>query len=551
MSPVEEILEALQSVTKSGEGWAAFCPAHKDTKTRHLTISEAEDGRVLAHCHKGCSFLEIMHSLGMEPKDAFPRPVRDGRRRQYHVRDHAGRVVAIHHRDDSKEKKTYWWSTPDGKNGLGNLKGDSLPLWGTEAISSVSQETQIILCEGEKSASGLNYRGVPAVATVTGASGTPSKETLSVLKGRHVVLWPDNDEEGIKHMRRVGKSLLSIGCEVRWYEWDDAPDKGDAADHPAVLRGNVEALRETLASAPRFRAPHDPATDGAATFGYVSQTFRNLLDLRLKQGGITGIKTGIPKIDAGTHGLNRGYSYIVAARPNVGKSLLAGQIALTAALRGHRVLLQTPEMSAVQYLERFACYIAEVDYFRTQDGEIAQVEYEQLNATADFIDRLPILVDEYGTQPIERIRQNIERHEPDLLVVDYLQYLAADDRKSNRTQQVGQISRDLSTLKSDYNIPVVVAAQLNRGIEHRDKESEPQLSDLRDSGELEQDADVVMFIHRPDRNSPDVEPEDEEIRILCRKNRMGTLWHTTVRFVKGQQWFSDHLGPVRYEGTGS
>ena len=553
MTPTSDVLEKLRGVTKQGDGWAAFCPAHEDTKGKSLTVTEAEDERVLLHCFKGCTFLAILEALGLEQADAFPKPLKDGKRRRFSVRDQTGRVVAVHHRDDSSPKKRVWWTTPEGKTGLGGLKGDSLPLWGSEAIGSVSTATPIVVCEGEKAAFALTYRGIPAVGTVTGASGTPGDESLRVLANHPVTLWPDNDSEGLEHMRRIGKQLSRMGLRVRMYEWPDAPEKGDAADHPAILRNSVEgieALRDTLANAPRFKPPHDPATDGAATFAYAEDAYAEIRALRRKSGGITGIKTGIPKLDNHVHGLNKGYSYIIAARPNVGKSLLAGQIALTAAERNYRVLLQTPEMSAVQYLDRFACRLANVDYFKAQEGRTSEQEEQSLSSAANLISALPLLVDDYGGQSTNRVRDNIERHEPDLVVVDYLQYLQPDEAlaRSNRNQQVGQISRDLARLKSDYQLPILVAAQLNRATEHR-AEGEPILADLRDSGELEQDADVVLMLHRPDMNNPDVDPADERVRLLCRKNRMGQLWHTTLGFVPGQQWLTDETyanGVVTY-----
>lgn len=548
-NPLQDVLERLENVKKSGQGWDAFCPSHGDDTTRHLFVSEADDGRVLVHCFKGCTFLEIFEAMDLQPKDAFPRARKIGNKREYDVRDHTGRVLGVHHRDDSNGKKRVWWTTPSGETGLGGLKTDSLPLWGAEAVSSVLPETPIILCEGEKAASALTYRFIPAVGTVTGASGTPSRETLSVLTGRKVVIWPDNDEEGVKHMRRIAKQLIHLDCEVFWFEWDESPDKGDAADHPAILKGvEIKELKESLASAPRFTAPHDPATDGAATFEYVLYEYQKLLELRRKDGGISGIRTGLPKIDRGIHGLNKGYSYIIAARPNVGKSLLAGQIALEAAKQGHRVLLQTPEMSAVQYLERFACHIAHVNYFHAQDGKINDSQESDLKAAARIISRLPILVDEWGGQSVDRIRENIERHDPDLVVVDYLQYLVPIDPHTNRNHQVGQISRDLARLKSEFKLPVVIAAQLNRGTEHR-QSSEPLLADLRDSGELEQDADVVLMLHRPDMADPEVKAEDEDVNVICRKNRMGQLWRVKTHFVPGQQWLTDQTGPVYYEDS--
>lgn len=538
MQPIEEVLERLSEVKKVGEGYEAYCPAHGDEKNRHLFVSEADDGRVLAHCFHGCSFREIFEAIGLEPKDAFPKVIRKGRgKREYKVRDHTGKLLCTHHREDvGAGDKNVWWSTPDGKSGLGGLKTSSLPLWGAEAIGSVLPEAPIVVTEGEKAASALTHRFCPAVGTVTGASGTPSKDSLEPLRGRFVVLWADNDDEGRAHMRRVGKQLKALDCDVRWFEWADAPLKGDAADHPATLKGiGIAELKEALSAARRFLAPHDPATDGASSFEYALDDYTKLLNLRTKHGGVTGIRTGIPKIDEGIHGLNKGYSYIIAARPNVGKSLLAGQIALAAAQRGRRVLLQTPEMSAVQYLDRFACYVSGVNYFDAQDGRINQAEKARLIAASELISELPLVVDEWGGQSVERIRQNIELHEPELVVVDYLQYLVPEDNRASRNQQVGQISRGLSRLKSEYNLPVLIAAQLNRGSEHR-QAPEPLLADLRDSGELEQDADIVMMLHRPDMADPSVDAQDEVVNIICRKNRMGQLWHVKARFVPGQQW---------------
>lgn len=542
-SPLEQVLEGLANTRPRGKGWDAFCPAHGDDKSRHLYVSEAEDGRVLANCKKGCTFREIFQALGMEPKDAFPKPIREGKRRQFPLRDHTGRVTAIHHRDDTnEEKKGMWWTTPNGEKGLGGLKGDSLPLWGAEAVSSVDNETPIVVCEGEKSAFALTYRGIPAVGTVTGAAGTPSPDSLSVLKERKVILWPDADEPGLLHMRRIGKQLVRMGCEVSWFEWEEAEEHGDAADHPAVRKGHVEEIREALYSAPEFIAPHDPATDGATTFAHALPALEKLLDLSCKTNGVTGLRTGIVKIDNLLHGLNPGYSYLVAARPNIGKSLLVGQIALTVAEQSGRVLLQTPEMSEIQYLQRFACHMAGINYFDAQGGKINAGQRRSIMEAARVISKLPLLVDDYGTQTIERIHRNIERNEPDLLVVDYLQYLTPDDSRASRTQQVGQLSRDLARIKSDYNIPILVAAQLNRSSEQRNT-SAPLLSDLRDSGELEQDADVVLMLDRPNKDKG-VEPEDEDIMVYCRKNRMGQLWHTVLKLVPGQQWLSDQYDAI-------
>lgn len=506
-TPLDDVLSRLQGVTKSGIGFAAFCPAHEDTKGKSLTVSEAEDGRILVKCHKDCSFLEVMEAIGLEAKDAFPKPIKGGGRgvRQFHVRDASGNRVAVHHRLDSKQesggKKRVWWTTPEGERGLGGLKSASLPLWGSEAVGSVPKDHPVVLVEGEKAAFFLTHRGIPAVGTVTGASETPNKDALAVLAGREVIVWPDNDDEGRAHMQRIAKLLVrDANVTVRWFGWDEAPEKGDAADHPAIRRGDESELRsltESLSVAPIYNPPHDPKTDGATSFAYIADDYADWLYTLREHKGVTGIRTGIARLDQKIYGLNKGCSYIIAARPSVGKSLIAGMVALTAARQGHRVLLQSPEMSARQYAHRLACYMAGVDYFKSMQGQNTQADDDLCLKALIELTSLPIAIDEISSQTTKRVREEVERHEPDLLIVDYLQFLRPEDPRAPRVNQVGQISRDLTSIKGDFNIPVLIAAQLNRGLEHRGPTSEPMLSDLRDclpGGALVTDADTGLRI---------------------------------------------------------
>lgn len=540
--PLEKVLDALENVAEKNGKHEAFCPAHGDERTRHLTITLGDGGKVLLCCHKGCSTESVLKAIDLDFRDLFPHALKKGERSAYRIRDHAGRPVATHHRDDKNGEKRIWWTDAEGKAGLGGRKGETLPLYGAEAIAKLPQGMPVVICEGEKATDALTQHNIPAVGTITGAAGTPGEETLKVLCGHKVVLWPDADKPGVKHMQRIGKQLIGMGCDVRWFKWKDAPEKGDAADHPATKVGFAAALSNLTAalySASQFMPPHNPVEDGAATFMHAVPTYEEVRRIRRENGGISGIRTGLSRVvDPGIHGLNKGYSYIVAARPNCCKSLFVGQVALTAAMSGHRVLLQAPEMAGVQYLDRFACHMAQVNYFKVQEGRFSDVEDRLVGAAAQDIANLPLLIDDYGGQTAQRVRENIERHEPELVVVDYLQFMKPNDTRANRNQQVGQISRDLAELKNDFDIPVLIAAQLNRATEYR-ANSEPYLADLRDSGELEQDADVVLMLHRPDMHNPEKTPEEENIRILCRKNRMGQLWNTTVHFVPGHQWVTD------------
>jgi len=556
--PLDDLLEHLGGVKKSGTQFAAYCPAHGDTRNQHLYLAEGDDGRVLLDCKKGCSPEEVVASLGLEMSALFPKRA-DGspngdsssaerrgfaretsRHTRYEIRDPEGNLVAIHHRKDVPgESKRMWWTTPEGKPGLGGRRTDDLPPYGCEKVAGRSREGRVVVVEGESAAMALLKAGIPAVGTVTGASSTPSKRSLAFLEGRTVILWPDNDDDGHRHMRRIGKMLSTIAAEVLWFDWDEAPEKGDAADHPLLAtnsREDVKTLAALLKNSEPYRPPHDPATDGAGSFAvYISES-RAIRRLRRRGGGVTGIRTGLPKIDRGLHGFNKGDMYIFAARPSVGKSVCIGQFAFEAARQGHRVLLQTAEMAASQYLQRMAYYHATVDYFRGMDGMTSDAEERLVDAAEEEIGYMPLAVDDYGSQTIERIRRNIEQHEPEILFVDYLQYLMPDDPRAARNQQVGQLSRDLARIKGDYNIPVVVAAQLNRASESR-KDRRPMMTDLRDSGEVEQDADAIVLLYRP--NQHDRDKDDDTLEMDCQKFRMGVTWFASFKFVPGQMFITD------------
>ena len=150
---------------------------------------------------------------------------------RFEIRDSAGEPVAIHCRRDTPGGKQMWWERPDGSRGLGGQPLAELPLYGIERLDG---RGTVVLVEGEKAAQALMDAGVPAVGTVTGAAATPGRVALAELTGKSVVLWPDNDDVGRKHMERNGARLASIAAEVRRINWRDAPEHGDAADFLAA-----------------------------------------------------------------------------------------------------------------------------------------------------------------------------------------------------------------------------------------------------------------------------------------------------------------------------
>lgn len=179
-------------------------------------------------------------------------------RKTWEIRDANGRLFAYHIRTDNPDgTKSVVWKRPSGEWGLNGTPLSEAPLYGAEMVSDLGDDELTVVAEGEKARDALEAAGIPAVGTVTGASGTPGPEALEILRNRRVCLWPDNDETGQKHMNRIGELLEPIAAEVLTYTWDEAPEKGDAADHPAVISKNAKAvdrLLTDLEGAPRFRS---------------------------------------------------------------------------------------------------------------------------------------------------------------------------------------------------------------------------------------------------------------------------------------------------------
>ena len=172
----------------------------------------------------------------------------------------AGELVAIHCRRDTPGGKQMWWERPDGSRGLGGQPLADLPLYGIERLDG---RATVVLVEGEKAAQALQDAGVPALGTVTGAAATPGRTALAELTGRSVVLWPDNDDVGRKHMERIGEGLAGIAADVRLINWFEAPDHGDAADYlaaggdPLVLIAAAQTLRIIDRAAESATMPSD------------------------------------------------------------------------------------------------------------------------------------------------------------------------------------------------------------------------------------------------------------------------------------------------------
>jgi replicative DNA helicase len=237
------------------------------------------------------------------------------------------------------------------------------------------------------------------------------------------------------------------------------------------------------------------------------------------------IETGFADLDNLILGFQPGDFVLIAARPSVGKSTLAMNMAQNMAIRkGKNVLFLSLEMSNEQLTDRIIASEARVSNSKLQRGEADQNEWAKVTATAGVIHESKIFLDDTSSITVADIRSKCRRFRSaenlDILFIDYLQLIGSAVKKENRQQEVTEISRQLKILAKDMKIPVVALSQLSRASEQR-SDHVPQLSDLRESGAIEQDADIVMFLYRPSQF--DKAASTHLVDLVVAKNRNGSI----------------------------
>lgn len=260
-------------------------------------------------------------------------------------------------------------------------------------------------------------------------------------------------------------------------------------------------------------------------------TFERLDELSKNRGELRGVPTGLKGLDRMLSGLQKENLVILAARPSVGKSSFASNIAQYAATtKGKGVLIFSLEMGREQIVDRMISAQAGIDSWKIATGNLEPEDFEKYGIAAGELAEAPIYIDDTpGISVLEmrtKARRLILEHHIDLIVVDYMQLVKAESAES-RVQEVSQISQGLKNLARELRVPVLALSQLNRSVEQRGGDKRPQLSDLRDSGSIEQDADVVMFIYRPN------EEDRENLKLIVAKHRNGATGDFDL-FFKGE-----------------
>jgi replicative DNA helicase len=274
---------------------------------------------------------------------------------------------------------------------------------------------------------------------------------------------------------------------------------------------------------------------------------------RLSQEGkaITGTPSGFDDLDGITGGFQPGNLIILAARPSMGKSALMANFAENAALSAKKaVALFSLEMSESELAQRFVASQASIKGDDLRKGKVPASRWGKIMEASNRLAKSPLFIDDSSDLSVLDVRAKARRllqQQADglgLILIDYLQLMRADGRTDNRVEQIGQISRGLKTLARELDCPVVALSQLNRGVEQR-TDKRPVLSDLRESGSIEQDADLVMFIYRDEYY--DKESEREGIAdLIISKHRNGGLGTVELTFQKDYPRFMSYVGDDRY-----
>ena len=277
----------------------------------------------------------------------------------------------------------------------------------------------------------------------------------------------------------------------------------------------------------------------------VADSFAQINELFTNPDPITGLRTGFKELDNMTAGLQPSSLNVLAARPSMGKTALALTIGQAVALReGTTVGIFSLEMSAVQLVMRMLCSEARVDMSRVRNGQLSDRDFQRLADTAGRMSEAKIFIDDAADMTVMELRSRSRRlmaeHNLGLIVIDYLQLMQGSSRSGggeNRQQEISSISRGLKALARELDIPVLVLSQLSRAVESRPNKR-PMLSDLRESGAIEQDADLVMFIYRDEYYDPHSEKQGIA-EIILGKQRNGPVGTVELQFHNAHVRFND------------
>ncbi|AKF93728.1 replicative DNA helicase [Brevibacillus laterosporus] len=265
------------------------------------------------------------------------------------------------------------------------------------------------------------------------------------------------------------------------------------------------------------------------------ETYERIEFLSQRKGDITGIPSGYPDLDKMTAGFQRSDLIILAARPSVGKTAFALNVAQNVAARANEtVAIFSLEMSASQLVQRMICAEGNLDASRMRSGGLEEDDWQKLTMAIGTLAKAPVYIDDTPGITVQDIRAKCRRLQTEkglgLILIDYLQLIQGRGKGDNRQQEVSEISRTLKGIARELNVPIIALSQLSRSVEQR-QDKRPMMSDIRESGSIEQDADIVAFLYRDDYYDKETEAKNI-IEIIIAKQRNGPTGTVELVFLK-------------------
>ncbi len=333
----------------------------------------------------------------------------------------------------------------------------------------------------------------------------------------------------------IMRELIRISGETIRNAYDETKDVFDLLDRAeselyGVAEGNIRKNYDSMSQ-------------------IMKQAIDQIEQAQNQEDGISGINSGFSELDRITAGWQRSDMIVIAARPGMGKTAFVLSMARNSAVQfNHPVAIFSLEMNSIQLVNRLIASETQIAADKLRKGNLEPHEYEQLHARIGGLSKAPIFIDDTPALSIFELRAKARRlkqqHDIELIIIDYLQLMTAGSTKAgNREQEISSISRSIKEIAKELNIPIVALSQLSRSVETRGGEKRPMLSDLRESGAIEQDADIVAFIYRPEYYGLTSDEQGNSTvgtgEIIIAKHRNGSLGSVNLKFIPHLAKFTD------------
>jgi replicative DNA helicase len=332
----------------------------------------------------------------------------------------------------------------------------------------------------------------------------------------------------------IQRELIRVSTEIQTRSFDDSYDVTELLDYSEnalfqIAEGNIK--REV-----------------APIHIVIKEAIREIEEAGKREDALVGTPSGFTKLDRLTSGWQKSELVIIAARPSMGKTAFALSMARNMAVdHGKSVAIFSCEMSSIQLVNRLIVAETEIPGDKIKNGRLSEEEWKQLDSRIKKLVQAPIFIDDTPAISIFELRAKCRRlmaqHKLDIVIVDYLQLMSGPENAGSREQEVSNISRSLKSIAKELNVPILALSQLNRSVEMRGGTKRPLLSDLRESGAIEQDADMVVFIHRQEKfGIPTFEDGSSTkgiAEIILAKNRNGPVDDVRLKFREERAQFVD------------